>query len=46
MTVRRRVHDLSTWLETWTAYVNILLGAAPHRTNELLGYQAIIIDAN
>ena len=36
---------VSTWLEAWTAYVNILLGAAPHRA-ELLRYQSIIIDAN
>ena len=44
--IQRRVHDLSTWLEAWTAFVNVILSAAPRRSNELLGYQAIIIDAN
>ena len=44
--VRRRVHDLATWLEAWTAYVSVVLSAAPQRAGELLGYQAIIIDAN
>ena len=44
--VRRRVHDLATWLEAWTAYLNILLLSAPQRSSELLGYQAIIVDAN
>ena len=43
---KRRVCDLSTWLEAWTTYLNVVLQAAPHRLTELLGYQAIIVEAN
>ena len=42
----RHVHDLSTWLEAYTVYMQVMLQAAPHRTHELLGYQSLIIKAN
>ena len=45
-TIQRRIHNLSTWLEAWTAFVNVILSAVPHQYSKLLGYQAIITDAN
>ena len=44
--VKRRVHDLCTWLEAWTTYVRVLTDVAPERTPDLLQYQATIVDAN
>ena len=42
----RCVHDLSTWLEAWTVYLDVVLQVAPQRTWELLAYQALIVEAN
>jgi len=42
----RRVHDIATWLEGYTVYMHTILQAAPHRLNQLLGYQSLIIEAN
>jgi len=44
--VKRHVHDLSTWLEAFTKFINIASQIAPHRLSELLTYQATIITAN
>ena len=43
---RRHICDLATWLEAWTVYVNVVVQSYPQRTHELLGYQAIIVEAN
>ena len=42
----RYVHDFATWMEAWTAYLFVVLSAAPSRAPELVAYQAIITDAN
>ena len=42
----RHIHDLCTWLEAWTLYMHTILQVAPHRLSELLGYQALIVEAN
>jgi len=44
--VKRRVHDLGTWIEAWTSYMQVICAYAPDRMSELLGYQAIIATAN
>ena len=44
--VRRRVHDIGTWLEAWTMYMHAICTIAPHRMSELLSYQAMILAAN
>ena len=41
----RQVNDQDSWLEAWTIYVAAALSAAPERALELVGYQAIILDA-
>ena len=41
----RQVIDQDSWLEAWTIYVAATLSAAPERALELVGYQAIILDA-
>ena len=43
---KRHVHDFATWMEAWTAYLFVVLSAAPSRAPELVAYQAIITDAN
>lgn len=45
-TVKRRVHDLATWLEAWTIYARVITQAAPDRAPELLAYQSTIVEAN
>ena len=42
--VKRRVHDLATWLEAWTVFARVLTQAAPERASDLLHYQATIIE--
>ena len=42
---KRRVEDLTSWLEAWTNYCGILVSLAPHRCRELFAYQAIIATA-
>ena len=42
----RHVCDLATWLEAWTVVLHTILQAAPERASELVGYQAIITEAN
>eukprot|EP00117_Sycon_ciliatum_P013262 scpid19335/ scgid1079/ len=44
--VRRRVHDLPTWLEAWTLFMNVVCSANPSRLQEMLSYQATIVAAN
>ena len=45
--VKRHVHDFATWMEAWTAYLFVVLSAAPSSwAPELVAYQAIITDAN
>ena len=43
---RRHICDLSTWLEAWNVFLAVVVEAAPHRIQELLGYQSIITEAN
>ena len=44
--MRRRVHDIGTWLEAWTMYMHATFTIAPHHVSELLSYQAMILAAN
>ena len=44
--VRRRVHDLPTWLEAWTLFMNVVCSANPSRLQEMLSYQGTIVAAN
>ena len=43
---RRHVHDVASWLEAFTVYTRVIVAAAPDRANDLLAYQATILDAN
>ena len=43
--IYRQVNDQDSWLEAWTIYMAATLSAAPERALELVGYQAIILDA-
>ena len=44
--VKRHVHDFAAWMEAWTAYLFVVLSAAPSRAPALVAYQAIITDTN
>ena len=41
----RKIHDLDSWLEAWTAYCAIFVNAHATRAHELFGYQHIILNA-
>ena len=43
---RKHVRDIRSWLQAWSAYAATLLAADPSRGPELVGYQAIIAQAN
>ena len=43
---RKHVRDIGSWLQAWSAYAATLLAADPSRGPELVGYQAIIAQAN
>ena len=43
---RRHVHDVASWLEVFTVYTRVIVAAAPDSANDLLAYQATILDAN
>ena len=43
---RRRVHNMASWLETFTLYFRVLMDALPNRAGKLLAYQACILEAN
>ena len=40
------VHDMASWLETFTLYFRVLMDALPNRAGKLLAYQARILEAN
>ena len=42
----RHTHDVASWLEAFTVYTRVIVAAAPDRANDLLAYQATILDAN
>ena len=42
----RCVHDMASWLETFTLYFRVLMDALPNRAGKLLAYQARILEAN
>ena len=42
---RRHVHDVASWLEAFTVCTRVIVAAAPGRANNLLTYQATILDA-
>ena len=44
--VKRKVLDITTWLEAWTTYTQVVTAAAPQRIQEFLAYQRIILTAN
>ena len=44
--IRRRIHDLSTWLEAWTLFMTVVCSANPLRLQEMLSYQAAIVAAS
>ena len=43
---RCRLHDMASWLETFTLYSRVLMDALPNRAGKLLAYQARIFEAN
>ena len=43
---RCRVHDVASWLETFTLYSRVLMDALQNRAGKLLAYQARILEAN
>ena len=43
---KRVVRDIGSWLQAWSAFAATLLETDPSRGHELLGYQAIIAQAN
>ena len=43
---RPHVHDVASWLKPFTVYTRVIVAAAPDRANDLLAYQATILDAN
>ena len=43
---RCRVHDMASWLQTFTLYFRVLIDALPNRAGKLLAYQARIFEAN
>ena len=43
---RRRVHNMASWLETFTLYFRVLMDALPNQAGKLLAYQARILEAN
>ena len=40
------VHDMATWLETFTLYFRVLMDALPNLAGKLLAYHAHILEAN
>ena len=43
---RRGVHNMASWLETFTLYFSVLMDALPNRAAKLPAYQAHILEAN
>ena len=42
---RRKVRDMSSWLEAWTTYAAVVVAWNPQRAGELLAYQDTILSA-
>ena len=43
---KRTIRDLTSWMEAWNVYIQVLVHHSPARAPALLAYQRIICDAN
>ena len=43
---RRSIRDLSSWMEAWNIYIQVLVSHFPSRASSLLAYQSIICGAS